>query len=412
MEFSPKQDQALRQVDAWLKDPSSPQVFRLFGNAGTGKTTLAKEFAKNVVGDVYFGAFTGKAAYVLQQKGCPGAMTIHQMIYSSREKGQARLKELEASLLELKQHLANGEGYAPEQIAEHKKVKEFRKLIEDEKKNLMRPSFVKNMDSIIKGAKLIIIDEVSMVDQQMGEDLLSFGVKVLVLGDPDQLPPIGGAGFFTENCKPDIMLDEIHRQAKDNPIIDMATKVRKGYSLPVGKYGNSEVIPISKINKEMALNADQIIVGRNNTRFVYNKRMRQLLNRTSEYPEVGDRLVCLRNNHDLGLLNGAIFNVANVGRCDEFRSSLGVIPEGLRHEINVLAHSAHFFGKGKEIPFYERKEAEEFDYGYALTCHKSQGSQWDKLLVLDESASFRADRNRWLYTAITRAAEQLILVQT
>jgi len=411
MEFSPKQDQALRKVDAWLKDPSASQVFRMFGYAGTGKTTLAKHFASAVDGLVLFGAFTGKAAYVLQQKGCTNATTIHSLMYSSREKGQARLKELEAALLEFKQELVSS-GWTGEQISDHKKVQEYRKLIDDEKRNLMRPSFVKNTESVIKTARLVVIDECSMVDKQMGEDLLSFGKKVLVLGDPAQLPPVMGAGFFTENCVPDIMLDEIHRQARDNPIIDLATRVRNGETLRAGVYGSSEIFPVSKITKEHGLNADQIIVGRNATRYVYNMRMRELLGRTeSPYPVAGDRLVCLRNNHDLGLLNGAIWIVEENHRADEGKCVLSIIPEGGRHPIRVTVHSQHFVGKGKDIPFYERKEAEEFDYGYALTCHKSQGSQWDKILVLDESSSFRQDRHKWLYTAITRAAQELKLVQ-
>jgi exodeoxyribonuclease-5 len=410
MEFSPKQDKALQQVDAWLKDPTAPQVFRLFGYAGTGKTTLAKHFSQNVDGLVLFGAFTGKAAYVLQQKGCNGAMTIHQMIYSSREKGQARLKELEANLLKLKQELV-AQGIEGEQISENQRVKDFRRLIAEEKKNLLRPSFVLNKESVVSESSLVVIDECSMVDTRMGEDLLSFGKKVLVLGDPAQLPPVGGAGYFTENVTPDIMLDEIHRQAKDNPIIEMATRVRNQQELKIGSYGSSEVIPLSKINKEICLAADQLLVGRNSTRFVYNKRMRELLGKETLYPEKGDRLVCLRNNHDIGLLNGAIWNVEETHSIERDKSIMTLSPEGGGGSIRITAHSQHFVGQGKEIPFYEKKEAEEFDFGYALTCHKSQGSQWDKIVVFDESSAFRQDKFRWLYTAITRAAEKLQLVQ-
>ena len=98
--------------------------------------------------------------------------------------------------------------------------------MEAERKRLAQPAFTLNQFSPVKDAGLVVIDECSMVDDRMGQDLLSFGTKVLVLGDPAQLPPVRGSGFFTDTETPDVMLTEIHRQAKDNPIIAMATKVR------------------------------------------------------------------------------------------------------------------------------------------------------------------------------------------
>lgn len=410
MDWSPQQDAALLAVDTWLKQPDAPQCFRLFGYAGTGKTTLAKHFSQGVDGQVLFGAFTGKAAHVLMQKGCIGATTIHSLIYHTRDKGRSRLKELESQLIQLKTELAE-QGSTPEQIGVHKRVVDIRKLIEQERQSLSRPSFTLNPESAVKEAKLLVIDECSMVDDRMGQDLLSFGTKVLVLGDPAQLPPVGGAGFFTENVTPDIMLEEIHRQAKDSPIIDMATRVRMGETLPLGSYGDSSVIDVESITKEDCLAADQLIVGRNATRYTYNSRMRKLLGHQSPYPEAGDKVVCLRNNHDKGLLNGAVWNVLDMGQVDSDRCFFTIVPQDGGNELTCEVHSHHFLGKGKEIPFYEKKEAEEFDFGYALTCHKAQGSQWNNLIVFDESACFRQDKTRWLYTAITRAAEKLKVVR-
>jgi exodeoxyribonuclease-5 len=215
--WSPQQDDALRRVAEWQRSPDQ-QVFRLFGYAGTGKTTLAKHFAEGVDGTVLFGAFTGKAAYVLRTKGCPGATTIHSMIYHTKDKGQAHLKELESALAELRMQIRS-EGppdLKPEDIDKDPKVQELSKQIEAERNSLARPMFTLNMESTVKEAKLVVIDECSMVDGRMGEDLLSFGCKVLVLGDPAQLPPVGGAGFFTEH-EPDVMLTEIHRQAATTP---------------------------------------------------------------------------------------------------------------------------------------------------------------------------------------------------
>src|SRR6478609_4934555 len=151
VEWSPQQDEALLAVSRWLKDKNGPQVFRLFGWAGTGKSTLAVHLAQGVK-SVKYAAFTGKAALVMRKHGCRGASTIHSLIYSlvSEKAGE--------------------------------------------------PKFVLDPES-----------------EAAGPDLLSFGTKVLVLGDPFQLPPVQGAGFFT-SAEPNVMLTEIHRQARDNPI--------------------------------------------------------------------------------------------------------------------------------------------------------------------------------------------------
>lgn len=402
MQWAPDQDGALMAVARWLKDDDS-QVFKLFGYAGTGKTTLAKHLAEGVDGKVLFGAYTGKAAYVLRSKGCGEASTIHSMIYHTKEKGRARLKDLEQQLAQLLMEV---------KTEEHQRVKDIKKLIEEERKSLSRPTFTLNPESVVQHAKLVIIDECSMVDARMGEDLLSFGTKVLVLGDPAQLPPVAGGGFFTEGKKPDVMLTEIHRQARENPIIAMATKVRNQESLLLGNYGSSKVIE-GRPSPEESLLADQILAGRNKTRHSINSRVRDLKGIVERHPIVGDKLVCLRNNHEKGLLNGAIFHVEDVGDKDMERIYMTVRPEAsdLDMSVEVEAHMHHFLGKSESLSWWERKEAEEFDYGYGLTVHKSQGSQWNNVMLFDESSAFREDRWRWLYTGITRAAERVTIVR-
>lgn len=339
-----------------------------------------------------FCAFTGKAAYVLKQKGCPEASTIHQQIYRPKDKSAAHLKDL----LEARRKVQDGSSEAYR----------LDKKIKDEKANVARPSFSLNLESDIVSAKLIVVDECSMVDETMGKDLESFGVKILVLGDPAQLPPVYGTGYFTDG-EPDFMLTDIHRQAKGDPIIDLATKVRKRILPDYGDYGLSRVRP--DIDPELALEADQIIVGRNHTRKGFNQRVRSLLGRAGPLPEPSDRLVCLRNDHEEGLLNGGIWHVVEPPETvDEDTAILEVQCDVSDDVKRVLAHQHHF--QGRELPYWDRKEAQEFDYGYALTCHKSQGSQWEHVVVWDESDAFRNDRWRWLYTAITRAEKRLDLV--
>src|SRR3974390_2546181 len=254
-QFSPHQDAALQAVARWLAaKPGSfgtSQVFRLFGSAGTAKTPLAKPLAEHVDGEVKFAALTGKAASVMRGKGCRGASTIHSLIYRARESG--------------------------EEI----------------------PSFDLWDEAPASKAELIIIDECSMVDAELGRDLLSFGVPVLVLGDPAQLPPIQGGGFFTE-AEPDVMLTEVHRQAQDDPIVRLSMDVRAGDYLEPGRYGETEVVRKSDLDPQRVLDADQVLVGRNNTRCAYNNRMRERRGFEGELPIAGDKLVCLRNNRKKG----------------------------------------------------------------------------------------------------------------
>ncbi|MGO4526555.1 ATP-dependent RecD-like DNA helicase [Microvirga sp. 2MCAF35] len=362
MTWSPQQDAALKAVAEWLRRGDQP-VFRLFGYAGTGKTTLAKHIAENVDGEVAFGAYTGKAALVLRTKGCTDASTIHSMIYRSRESDE------------------NG------------------------------PQFVLNRQSPASKADLIIIDECSMVDEELGRDLLSFGQPVLVLGDPAQLPPVKGGGFFTEG-EPDVMLTEVHRQAKDNPIIHLSMQVREGGRLEPGTYGESRIIRRREIDATAVMSADQVLVGLNKTRRLYNTRLRELNGYRDPMPAAGEKLVCLRNDKTKGLLNGGTWSIQALRGIRNDFIRMDVLPDddARRRSVEVAVHKAFFEGTEEEVPFVLRKESDEFTYGYALTVHKAQGSQWDDLVLFDESYAFREHRSRWLYTALTRAAEKVTVV--
>lgn len=407
MIWTAEQETALARVSEWQN--SDEQIFRLFGYAGTGKTTLAKHFADEIKGKVIYCAYTGKAAHVLKQRGCAGATTIHSLIYLSREKSKARLKELEGRLMELVEDCKRA-GTDAEQDPNIRKIREE---ISRERNQVAQPAWSLNQESEVRNASLIVVDECSMVDGKMAEDLLSFGTKVLVLGDPAQLPPVGGEGFFT-NAKPDFMLTEIRRQALDNPILALASRVRNNERLLAGEYGDSVVLmPGSRMDPEVVLAHNQVLVGKNATRRSYNRRIRQLLGRDNPLPEQDDRLVCLRNDQDEGLLNGSIWNVnaSMISSDDDLRIDLSLTSDDdEKNTVAVEAHTGHF--TGQEIPFYEKREAQEFDYGYALTVHKAQGSQWGSVMITDESRVFRNDWARWLYTAITRAADRVTIALT
>jgi exodeoxyribonuclease-5 len=364
MQWSPQQDAALKAVAAWLR-AGEPQVFRLFGYAGTGKTTLARHIAEDVDGGVVYAAYTGKAAHVMRGKGCVGASTIHSLIYRSRGEDE------------------NG------------------------------PTFVLNNDSEAGKVGLIIIDECSMVDEPLAVDLLSFGRPVLVLGDPAQLPPVAGGGYFT-SAEPDVMLTEVHRQAAENPIIRMSMTIREGGTLEEGSYGASRVIGRDDIEQEDVLTANQVLVGRNNTRRAYNGRIRALLERGGTHPVAGDVLVCLRNNRKRGLLNGSLWHVDKVRKPRKGLLRYTLSPEeeeAGKAKTVVSINPAFFEGTADALSFPERKRSDEFDFGYVLTVHKAQGSQWDDIVLFDESFAFREHRARWLYTGITRAASRITVVR-
>ena len=417
MKFSPQQDEALKAANRWYRE-SGKQVFHLFGYAGTGKTTLAKHLASGIEGEVLFGAYTGKAAHVLRTKGCHNATTLHSLIYRSRDKSKSRLEELQKELVVLINELKTlGElkDEGDEFLENHPKIKKLKSEIKEEARNASQPMFTLNRESVVKDAAAVFIDECSMVDGQMAQDLLSFGTPVLVLGDPAQLPPVGGAGYFTENVTPDVMLDEIHRQAQESPIIRMATKVRNQEPLEIGDWGNNcHVYPTgTKLPTEQILGYDQILVGKNATRHATNSKIRRLLGHDDQFPVVGDRLVCLRNNSELGLLNGAIFTASSIDGVMDGKVHMTVQPEDSPMSVSVAALEQHFLGRGKELDtqYWLRSEGQEFDYGYALTVHKSQGSQWESVCVFDESGVFRAQKHRWMYTAITRAADNVTVIR-
>jgi len=276
------------------------------------------------------------------------------------------------------------------------------------------PRFTLNRSGPAAKADLIVIDECSMVDSDLGNDLLSFGKPVLVLGDPAQLPPVRGGGFFTE-AEPDVMLTEVHRQAADNPITQMAMTIREGGRLDIGTYGESRVVSRRTLDPAEVLDCDQVLVGLNKTRRLYNGRLRELAGHTDPMPAVGEKLVCLRNDRTKGLLNGSTWTVQALRappRPDMIR--LDVVPEddpALRRraaDIKVLRQVIE--GSEEEIPLFLRRETDEFTYGYALTVHKAQGSQWDKVTLFDESYAFREHRARWLYTGLTRAAQAITVV--
>ena len=266
----------------------------MFGYAGTGKTTITRHAIAELglgttgrdaaastvsgIGGVLYAAFTGKAALVMSRKGTP-ASTIHSLIYRVSEAAQAEIERVEEEIADL-EAVVPGLGIGERTMGETR-LRSLRLRLRD----IHKPRFILNEQSIVRDAALIVLDEVSMVGAEMARDLLAFGKPILVLGDPGQLPPIRGEGAFTRD-EPDVMLTEIHRQAGrecDHPA---------RHPGPAGPsrspYGEHDPdvwkMPRSSIGPEQLLMGDQVICGRNATRIRLNPAMKQAAGFEAPYP--------------------------------------------------------------------------------------------------------------------------------
>lgn len=374
--LSSEQTQAISSIAAWFDSPYRSPVFRIDGYAGTGKTTIISH-AIDALGieKVLYAAFTGKAASVMTRKGLP-ATTLHRLLY--------RPVEVEE---------------------EDPETKEKTKVVR----------WKKNRRSNVGEASLVVLDEVSMVGRKLANDLLSFGTPVLVLGDPGQLPPINGDGAFTDG-EPDVMLTTIHRQARESKIIEVATMAREGTHIPFGKYGD-KVIKMRRrdLTTDMLMRADQVICGFNKTRSALNFRMRNAAGVHQPLPwgHPGEKIICLENNYEFGVLNGAFLRLSDVEDGDGESFSADVTSDDC--EIGDVGTRC---GLEKESFFAEQRSDGPNDlvkccWGYAITCHKSQGSEWPNVIVIDDGwgRGRGDDRKRWIYTAITRASEKLVIAE-
>jgi exodeoxyribonuclease-5 len=408
MEYSPQQVAGIRAGRAWVKSvlagTTAKRTWILTGYAGTGKSTILPEILDGVSGVGYY-APTGKAAQVMRSKGCHGATTIHRGLYKVLQKGTSKLEDLLAKLRKAEASMVIAIG-GP--AATREEVEALKSQIEAEEEHLRALAFCENDEAPMRQDRVIVVDEGSMIGSQIGRDMEALGTPILVMGDPGQLPPIRDSAYFMDRT-PDVLLTEVHRQALDSGILRLATDLRNGKGYHVGEYGpDCRVVRRRQPgNEELVLSADQMLVGLNRSRRDANFTLRSAKGREDPFPMVGDKLVCLRNNNDLGLMNGAQFEVVAPGR------RMGIVVADVElspldtesPQATVDMHACVF--QGKEISAKDWRVAEQFDHGEAMTVHKAQGSQWPRVYGLDESEKFD---ERWLYTLATRAEKDLTLV--
>ena len=394
MELTEKQEKGLETI--LTRYNLGLKYTTISGYAGTGKSTLVK-FAIAALGvredRVAYATFTGKAAEVLRKKGNTGACTLHKLLYDHFPKP--------------------GGGF------------------------IRKPKTSLDYD-------VVVVDEVSMAPKSMIDMLLSHRVYVIFLGDPFQLPQINKdeSHDILENAH--VFLDEVMRQAAESEIIQISMKIRNGEPIDFMKGKEVIIIPKSELVEGHLTWADQILCGTNATRENINRQMREIYG-FSGLPQDGEKMICLRNYWDDCADNGDALVNGTTGilrnpfetfrmipnyipidnhRMDvvqgDFVTSDGSTFNSVEMDKKLLIDGVKCITDGKilfRLGKLKNKIGDivprEFAFGYAITTHKAQGSEWDKVLVIEEKFPFSKEEHaRWLYTAVTRASEKLVLVRS
>lgn len=365
------------------------------GAAGVGKTTLVKIAIDKLVNDfniresqIIYCSFTGKAANVLRQKGNSNVSTLHKLLYIpvfNQYTGQYEFME--------------------------------RTDIEDE-------------------YRIIVCDECSMIPGKMVDLLAKTNSFIMFLGDNSQLPPIDKESSNNLLENPHVTLTEIVRQAQDSEIIKVATMVREGKKLQPFDGKDVKIIRKSDLTTGMLLWADQVLCSKNDTRRELNNLMRSLLGFETTAPQENDKVICLHNYWDIfskecyPLMNGTIGYLRNPQPITEFFrkyftvTSTDILTEnddsfdGIKMDTKLIETGVPTLSSKEEFAMKKNRNRKvrkkiplAFDYGYAITVHKAQGSQWNKVLVLEEDFPYSPlEHKQSLYTAITRAVDKLIIV--
>lgn len=405
---TPEQDAALSAVRKWLDGGTAAGwMFYMAGYAGTGKTTTVQHLIASLDAPPTCLAPTGKAASVLGKKLAGVTVsTVHSVLYRVVPQSAAELRRLEAESAK-----------APDDPELKRKLAAERARLA--KRNV---SFADKEKPSIEPGSFVIVDEASMVTSKMAEDLRRTGAKVLFVGDAGQLPPVGDAGHFLKTT-PDAVLETVQRQALDNPIIRLSLQVRRGERPTFDPsdrrvtWARAREFPPAGYREY-----EQILTGTNRSRTNLNRHMRRVLGFGGDWPVVGEKLICLRNDRKEGR------NFANGVQCRVSASARLKEPEGLwvvglsyeGDELEDVPVYPYHFRRYVERDLAEdppdlREGLSEFDYGYAITVHKSQGSEWDSVVLYDDDVLSRGDqafRRRWLYTAVTRAKTRFTWLTT
>jgi exodeoxyribonuclease V len=403
MDLSPDQKQCFDIMMEWVLRPKKP-ILTFGGYAGTGKTTIIGLLRGSLPAStrIAFCAYTGKAASVLRSKLSNHAIRIYGDDYCGTIHGLI---------------------YEP--------------VVDEASGEIVGWSLLPQLDY-----DLIIIDEASMVGGDLYDDLSSFGLPILAVGDHGQLPPIEGSLNLMEN--PEIRLEKIHRFAEQDALIKVSIQAREDGEIPYGFFSDlvckvrpKHLMVTKFINDAGSFNDSAILCGFNRTRVDLNKKIREWNSKKGKFPSYGERVICLRNNKDAQhcpIYNGVLGTVKScIDKYDHLKLRVSIDGESDMYEgcVSSLAFNNEkptmdefiFVDqcKSNEISerFFQRNSStrrkkflDYFDFGYVLTVHKSQGSEWDNVMVVEQPCSYWSGNNwnRWLYTAVTRSRKRLLIV--
>lgn len=387
MKLNEQQAQAIEALRKWWYN-GNKQVFQISGAAGTGKTTLIRYLINEIKlehDEVLFTAFVGKATLAMTRNGL-NAKTLHSAICYCKD--EPVLDE-------------NGNVVTEYNRRVTKRVFTRRKKIDPR-------------------IRLIVVDEGSMVPAKMADWLLKFKVPIIVLGDLNQLPPVIGDSFFLK--EPDVVLTQIMRQSSESPIPYFAQNVLQNGTkcLSPGLQIGDKINVLSKadITPELLKDYDVIICGTNKTRNNLNTYIRErIYGRTQDYPVIGDKLICRENDwtfsvDDVYLINGLIGYVTDIDleSISDYTMKIDFKPEFMDNEFKNVTLDRIYMGLSPNDKRFYRSNYHKFEYGYAITCHLSQGSQYNRVLVFNESFGTAEERRKWLYTAVTRAIDKVTIL--
>jgi len=387
-------------LGSYPPNPLNLFSLRIGGYAGTGKTFLLSEIRKDLhrlyprLG-VAFVAFTGKAASVMENKLINNGArfdddyvgTIHGMIYRPETEWDPKTQT---------------------QI--------IKRWVKREKDELWH--------------QIIFIDEASMVSRKIWRDLMSYEKPLVAVGDHGQLPPVGDT--FNLIANPDYELTEIQRQSVDSPIIKLSQFIRDHGYIPFNKFFSKEVFKLSwnldqcrDIWNKIQFDSNIMVLSAfNKTRNKLNRSIRQKLNFKHKIPYPGERVICLKNNHWSGIMNGQLGEVLWMMPEENglYRMTIHIDGFPFPHECMVADRCFgvdEYATHGHDIPKQKSYAKDKgflmvdlFDYGYASSVHKAQGSEWDRVVVFEQRTKHWDDKMyaRWLYTAVTRAVEKLFII--
>lgn len=411
-------------------------VISMGGLAGTGKTTLMQALERSLGIQAVFGTPTHKAAAVLRKKlsgdQSHRVRTYHSLIYHMNPvyhcdtTGKIVRRVVDNCVCgqdDACQCPARFDPCTPK--ADHScKVRE--ELAEERRKYLGGHR------------EIVIIDESSMLSEETVEDIRSFGVPVVLVGDHGQLPPVKAEmNRWIKN--PEVLLTQIHRQGADSGILQAAYDVRHHGYLTQQRYGHGDAVRYPLSSPVMQGVFDRWVPSPERVIITHSNRLRAEINAAHHGggpPRAGDRVVALggqvydtvrvvmegasyrATSEFLQVYNGMTGTVRHVH--DRGGPTLDLVVELDDHPIAtpgspvcLLIGGACRAQFGAERDLWKNspdrpKDSRLWDYAYGLTAHKAQGSEFEQVIVMDEGAP-AGIYPQWLYTSLTRAKNAVIV---